>query len=40
VKRIIGLIKDSEFKRHLPPIAKVSGRTIGHDFLYAYDWDK
>ena len=40
VKRIIGLIKNSEFKRHLPPIAKVSGRTIGHDFLYPYDWDK
>jgi len=40
VKRIIGLIKNSEFKRHLPPIAKVSGRTVGHDFLYAYDWDK
>jgi len=40
VKRIMGLIKNSEFKRHLPPIAKVSGRTVGHDFLYAYDWDK
>jgi NAD+ synthase len=38
--RIVGLIKRSEFKRHLPPIAKISGRTIGHDFLYPYDWDK
>jgi len=40
VRRIIDLIKKSEFKRKLPPIAKISNRTIGHDFLYPYDWDK
>ena len=40
VERIIHLIKSSEFKRKLPPIAKVSERTIGLDFLYPYDWDK
>ncbi len=40
VKRIIHLIKNSEFKRKLPPIAKISSRTVGHDFLFPYDWDK
>jgi NAD+ synthase len=40
VRRIIDLIKKSEFKRKLPPIAKISNRTVGHDFLYPYDWDK
>jgi hypothetical protein len=24
----------------MPPIAKISSRTIGHDFLYPYDWGK
>lgn len=37
VKRVEALIIGSEFKRKLPPIAKISGRTIGHDFLYPYD---
>jgi NAD+ synthase len=40
VGKIIGLIKGSEFKRHLPPIPKISARTVGHDFLYPYDRDK
>lgn len=40
VKKIIQMIKNSEFKRKMPPIAKVSSRTIGHDFLYPYDWGK
>ena len=40
VEKILGLIKDSEFKRHLPPIPKISMRTVGHDFLYPYDRDK
>lgn len=40
VERVISLIKKSEFKRRMPPIAKISSRTIGHDFLYPYDWDK
>jgi NAD+ synthase len=37
VKRIISLIRNSEFKRKMPPIAKISSRTVGHDFLYPYD---
>ncbi|HEK86382.1 MAG TPA: NAD+ synthase [Candidatus Aminicenantes bacterium] len=40
VRRVIELIKKSEFKRKMPPIAKLSNRSIGHDFLYPYDWDK
>jgi NAD+ synthase len=40
IDKIIRLIKNSEFKRKLPPIPKISSRTIGHDFLYSYDWDR
>ena len=40
VERILALIKKSQFKRCLPPIAKISVRTIGHDFLYPYDWGR
>jgi NAD+ synthase len=36
-RKIEALIKGSEFKRKMPPIAKISGRTVGHDFLYPYD---
>jgi NAD+ synthase len=37
VERIEALIRRSEFKRKMPPIAKISSRTVGHDFLYSYD---
>jgi NAD+ synthase len=40
VDKLIGMIKSSEFKRCMPPIAKISERTVGHDFLYPYDWGK
>jgi NAD+ synthase len=40
VERIVALIKGSEFKRHMPLIAKLSRRTVGIDFLYARDWGK
>jgi len=40
VSRIVEMIKKSEFKRRMPPIAKISTRTVGHDFLYPYDRDK
>ncbi|OGD15873.1 MAG: NAD(+) synthetase [Candidatus Aminicenantes bacterium RBG_16_63_14] len=40
VARILRMIKNSEFKRKLPPIAKLSPRSVGHDFLYPYDWGK
>jgi NAD+ synthase len=37
VRKIVSLIRNSEFKRKMPPIAKISSRTVGHDFLYSYD---
>jgi len=40
VDRVLRKIKGSEFKRRMPPIAKLSPRSVGHDFLYPYDWGK
>jgi len=40
LNKIIEMIKNSEFKRKLPPIPKISERTVGHDFLFPYDWGK
>lgn len=40
VDRVLGLVKGSEFKRRMPPIAKLSPRSVGHDFLYPYNWGK
>jgi NAD+ synthase len=31
-------VRRNQFKRMMPPIAKVSNRTIGYDFLYLRDW--
>jgi NAD+ synthase len=31
-------VRRYQFKRMMPPIAKVSNRTIGYDFLYLRDW--
>ena len=31
-------VKANHYKRTMPNIAKVSRRTIGHDFLYLRDW--
>ncbi len=38
VKRVIELVRRSQFKRMMPLVAKVSNRTIGYDFLYLRDW--
>jgi len=38
--QVTEMIKNSEFKRKLPPIPKISNRTVGHDFLFPYDWGK
>ncbi|HZX10811.1 MAG TPA: NAD+ synthase [Acidobacteriota bacterium] len=40
IDRITEMIKNSEFKRKLPTIPKIAERTIGHDFLFPYDWGK
>lgn len=40
VRKIAGMIRGSEFKRKLPVIAKLSHRSVGHDFLYPFDWGR
>lgn len=38
VRRVIERVRRNQFKRILPPVAKLSSRTIGYDFLYLRDW--
>ena len=38
VKKVLNLVRRNQFKRIMPPIAKLSNRTIGYDFLYLRDW--
>ena len=38
VNGVIARIRRNQFKRVMPPIAKLSNRTIGYDFLYLRDW--
>ena len=38
VDKVVDRIRRSQFKRMLPPVAKVSNRTVGYDFLYLRDW--
>ena len=38
VKDVLERIRRTQFKRVLPPIAKLSNRTVGYDFLYLRDW--
>jgi NAD+ synthase len=38
VKDVVERIRRNHFKRILPPIAKLTNRTIGYDFLYLRDW--
>lgn len=40
VDKIINMIKNSEFKRRMPPIAKLSELTAGSDIPYYYDQDR
>jgi NAD+ synthase len=40
VRRIVELMRRNQFKRVPAPVAKLSGRTIGVDFLYNRDWGK
>jgi len=39
VGRIREMVRRSHYKRVTPIIAKVSLRTVGHDFLYPRDWE-
>jgi len=38
VDTVVELVRLNHFKRVMPPIAKLSSRTIGYDFLYPRDW--
>ncbi|HEY9526487.1 MAG TPA: NAD+ synthase [Anaerolineales bacterium] len=38
VHGVIARVRRNQFKRMMPPIAKLSNRTIGYDFLYLRDW--
>jgi NAD+ synthase len=38
VRRVVERVRRNHFKRILPPIAKLSSRTVGYDFLYLRDW--
>ena len=38
VDKVVERIRHNHFKRVLPPIAKLSNRTVGYDFLYLRDW--
>jgi NAD+ synthase len=40
VRRVFEMVQSSQFKRRLPLIAKVSGRTIDRDFRYPRDWGR
>jgi NAD+ synthase len=38
VQKVLKRMRQNHFKRVMPPIAKLSRRTIGYDFLYLRDW--
>jgi len=38
VRAVVDRVRRNHFKRVMPPIAKLSNRTIGYDFLYLRDW--
>lgn len=38
VHQVVERIRRSQYKRLLPPIAKLSNRTVGYDFLDIRDW--
>ncbi|HAY84978.1 MAG TPA: NAD(+) synthetase [Chloroflexi bacterium] len=38
VEKVVTRIQRYHYKRIMPPIAKLSNRTVGYDFLYLRDW--
>jgi NAD+ synthase len=38
VQSVITRVRRNQFKRMMPPIAKLGARTVGYDFLYLRDW--
>ena len=40
VRRIYRMIRDSQYKRRMPVIAKLSHRSVDRDFRYSRDWGR
>ena len=38
VEKVRRRMQQTQFKRIPPPVAKLSNRTVGYDFLYLRDW--
>ncbi len=38
VENVVRRVRRSHYKRVMPPVAKLSNRTVGYDFLYLRDW--
>jgi NAD+ synthase len=38
VEAVVARIRRYQYKRIMPPVAKLSNRTVGYDFLYLRDW--
>ena len=38
VRAVMEKVQRNQFKRVMPPIAKLTNRTVGYDFLYLRDW--
>ena len=38
IRSVLKRMQRNQFKQMMPPIAKISERTIGYDFLYLHDW--
>jgi NAD+ synthase len=38
VRNVVERMRRNHFKRVMPPVAKLSNRTVGYDFLYLRDW--
>ena len=38
VRLVMEKIRRNQFKRLMPPVAKLTNRTVGYDFLYLRDW--
>jgi NAD+ synthase len=38
VRSVVTRIRRYQFKRVMPPVAKISSRTIPYDFIYMRDW--
>lgn len=38
VRLVMEKVRRTQFKRLMPPVAKLTNRTVGYDFLYLRDW--